>query len=92
MKITIEIPDTAYRAAIHNQIYASTYYHVSRYDRSESGRLAYTSSWGYRNGGSYPNKALGMSAGEARAEAKRLNQEVGWNNVPSAHRPSWMLV
>ena len=89
---TDTIPDVAFRAAIHNQIYATRYYHVSRYERSASGKLAYAESWGYRSGGSYPNKALGMTAGQAREEARRLNRESGWADVPKDQRPSWMLV
>ena len=87
----INLPSSAYRAAIHNQIYSSKYYHVSRYQRNPStGKLAYAECWGYR-GGKRGGLHLGMSPGEAREEARALNRKHGWADIPAAQRPKWLL-
>lgn len=39
-------PNTAFRVAIHNQIYFSKYYHISRYEKNPNGKFVYASSWG----------------------------------------------
>lgn len=79
-------PQFAYRAAIHNQIYNTCYYHVSKYIPGKSaGSWIYDSSWGYRGKGGN----LGMGAGEAIEKAAAANKEAGWD-ADTPERPSWM--
>jgi len=79
-------PSVAFRAAIHNQIYYTCYYHVSKYVPGKSkGTWVCRDSWGYRGRGN----ALGMSLDDANEVADRLNKEAGWT-ASSPNRPKWM--
>jgi hypothetical protein len=83
----MDTPNIAFRVAIHNQIYFSKYYHISKYEKNSNGKFVYASSWGYRGKGNH----LGMSYGEAVEKAKALNCEVGWNKFEE-NRPKWLIV
>jgi hypothetical protein len=79
-------PAAAYRAAIHNQIYHTIYYHVSKYIPGKGENTwVYETSWGYRGRGN----ALGLSFRAALKQAQRLNEEMGWK-PDSPNQPRWM--
>jgi hypothetical protein len=82
----IKLPTVAFRAAIHNQIYNSRYYHVSKYVPGKKRGWNYLESWGYRGKGNN----LGMTGGTAVEVATIKNLKEGWGNAPRELMPDWM--
>lgn len=70
-------PDTVYRVSIHNQIYSSTYYVVTKWEIGKKG--GYRSTGNFRRGMRGKGNALGLSYGEAAEIAAKLNREEGWS-------------
>lgn len=70
-------PETVYRVSIHNQIYSTTYYVVTKWKRGKKG--GYRSTGNFRFGMCGKGNALGLRYGEAVEIAAELNREEGWS-------------
>lgn len=83
-------PATAYRAAIHNQIYSTIYYKVSEYQLNpKTGKYRYVSSYGTRCAKAGRGLNLGMTKADAFAESKKQNAAEGWTST-TENAPSFL--